>query len=87
MKPNMKLFSNSTKKNAIVENPSFESELNDIKAVFSTAINRGKTLIGKMQAKKDDITSQINALNAEMSSISAVQEDAAKFVKNLEGLV
>lgn len=68
-------------------NKSFAERLSATKSIFQKALEDAKTLQSDMAAKVAEKNQQIEAIQAEIKDINAVEADTQKFISNLEGLV
>ena len=68
-------------------NKSFAERLSATKSIFQKALEDAKTLQSDMAAEVENKRKQIDAIQAEICNISAVEADTQKFITNLEGLV
>lgn len=68
-------------------NKSFAERLSATKSIFQKALDDAKTLQSDMADEVKKKQEQIDSIQAEICSISAVEAYTQRFISNLEGLV
>ena len=77
-----------TKENTTtVERQSYADRLENIKSMFQVAYNKASALNDEMQKEIETKQAQIESINAQIKEISITQEEANKFMFNLEKFI
>ena len=77
-----------TKENTTtVERQSYADRLENIKSMFQIAYNQASALNDEMQKEIEIKLAQIESINAKIEEISTIQEEANRFISNLEKFI
>ena len=77
-----------TKENtATVERQSYADRLENIKSMFQSTYNKASALNDEMQKEIEIKQAQIESINAQIKEINITQEEAKRFMSNLEKFI
>ena len=76
-----------SKKQAVIEEPSFKERLTGVKSMFKKAHEDASKLSTEMQSEMDKKNSQIQLISAEIEQIKTVQDETVQFMSNLEKFI
>ena len=76
-----------SKKEAVIEKPSFKERLTGVKSMFKKAHEDASKLSTEMQSEMDKKNSQIQLISAEIEQIKTVQDETVQFMSNLEKFI
>ena len=76
-----------SKKQAVIEKPSFKERLTGVKSMFKKAHEDASKLSTEMQSEMDKKNSQIQLISAEIEQIKTVQDETVQFMSNLEKFI
>ena len=76
-----------SKKQAVIEEPSFKERLTGVKSMFKKAHEDASKLSTEMQSEMDKKNGQIQLISAEIEQIKTVQDETVQFMSNLEKFI